>query len=358
MRLDEFHREQGATLAGDGIPLHYGDLQAEYQAGLETAVLMDRSHEGRLMAQGRDRLALLQRISTNDVLNMQADEGRPTILTNATGRMIDRLMVYNQGENTLITTEPGRGESVRGYLQRQVFFNDDFRLHDLAGETRLFTLHGPEADQVIETLTDKTSLQTGDGAKRQYRSVQAEITGIKVTLAERKGLSGGQWAIIAPLEQAAAIWIAVMEAGKSRGLRAAGSLAFNTLRIRAGRPGVGRELSQDYIPLEAGLWDEVSFSKGCYTGQEIIARMESRGKLAKAMVRLELAQMIDAPAQLYAEGKLVGTLTSSVETPQGERVGIGFVKLNFAEPEQTLTAGEQGTAAKVVAMAGIQEVKG
>jgi len=351
MQLDEFHRTQGATVAADGIPLHYGDLQAEYKAGLETAVLMDRSHEGRLLAQGRDRLALIQRISTNDVLNMKT--GCPTILTNPTGRIIDRLMVYNQGEKALITTEPGRGEAVKDYLQRQVFFNDDFQIHDLASETRLFALHGPKSDEIIGNLTDQT-LSSTQGEKKEYRWIQTAIAGTMVTLAERKELSGGHWIIIAPTEQAAAVWTTIMEVGKAHGLQAAGSLTYNALRIRAGRPGVGRELSQEYIPLEAGLWDEVSFSKGCYTGQEIIARMESRGKLAKAMVQLELGQMVNSPAPLYVDGKSIGTLTSSVETPNGERVGIGFVKLDFAEPNQVLTAGEQGITAQVISIAGVQ----
>lgn len=351
MQLDEFHRAQGATVAADGIPLHYGDLQAEYKAGLEAAVLMDRSHEGRLLAQGRDRLALIQRISTNDVLNIKT--GCPTILTNPTGRIIDRLMVYNQGEKTLITTEPGRGEAVKGYLQRQVFFNDDFQIRDLASETRLFALHGPKADEIIGTLTDQT-LSSTQGEKKEYRWIQTTIAGTMITLAERKGLSGGHWIIIAPTEQAAIVWTAIMEVGKAHGLQAAGSLTYNALRIRAGRPGVGRELSQEYIPLEAGLWDEVSFNKGCYTGQEIIARMESRGKLAKAMVQLELGQMVNSPAPLYVDGKSIGTLTSSVETPNGERVGIGFVKLDFAEPNQVLTAGEQGITAQVISIAGVQ----
>src|SRR6185295_4976010 len=97
------------------------------------------------------------------------------------------------------------------------------------------------------------------------------------------------------------------------GLIPAGSLTYNRLRIRAGRPGVGHELTQDYIPLELGLWDEVSFTKGCYTGQEIIARMESRGRLAKTIITVNLSAAVDAPAKLVADGHEVGMLTSSVQ---------------------------------------------
>src|SRR5262245_12205824 len=105
MSWDDFQRQQGAVLAPDGIPLHYGDLKKEYHSGLEGAVLMERSHEGRLESRGRSRIVLIQRISTNDLSNMPSDAGRPTLFTNANGRMIDRIMAYHHGENALITTE-------------------------------------------------------------------------------------------------------------------------------------------------------------------------------------------------------------------------------------------------------------
>jgi aminomethyltransferase len=344
MTLERFHHEQGAALAPDGIPLHFGDQPGEYHAALQTVVLMDRSHEGRLQVGGRDRFALIQRMSTNDVEKMPAGTGRPTILTNPNGRIIDRLMIYRHGEQALITTEPGRGEAVQRYLQSQVFFNDDFHLSDLGASTRLFALHGPQADAVVETLT---------GAALKPETVSYDcIAAHNMIFARRKGLIGGHWAIIVPNDAAESAWLAIMGAGAAHGLRAAGSLTYNVLRIQAGRPGVGRELSEQYIPLEAGLWDEVSFSKGCYTGQEIIARMESRSRLAKTMVQVHLSQMINAPAPLLHEGKEVGTLTSSVEAPDGQRYGIGFVRVAHAVPGQMLTVGS--AQAEIAALAGAQ----
>lgn len=342
----DFHRAQGATLAPDGIPLDYGDTRAEYQAGINRVILMDRSHEGRLEGTGRDRIDLIQRISTNDLASVPIGEGRPTILTNPHGRIIDRLVVYNQGETTLITTEPGRGEAARNYLQRQVFFNDEAQFRDLAGETRQFALHGPSAGQVIHALSGKTS------NRDKLICFRVHIGETEVILVERKPLSGGHWGIIIPSQFAEKVWNVIREMGQNFGLIPAGSLTYNVLRIRAGRPGVGRELSTDHIPLEAGLWDEVSFSKGCYTGQEIIARMESRSRLAKMMVKLQLTQMIEAPVKLFAQGKDVGTLTSSVVTPNGEILGIGFVKVALANVGEVFTIGDHGAEARIVEFAG------
>lgn len=348
MSLSNKHLEQGAVVAADGIPLHYGDEKAEYHAALEQAVLMDRSHEGRLISRGRDRLAVIQRISTNDVMNMGIGRGKPTILTNPTGRIIDRLMIYDRGDTALITTEPGRGQAVQHYLQRQIFFNDEMRIEDLSGQTQLFTLHGPKSIDVLKALGVEYDDTQGFAAKT------LSIGNVEIILLERKALSWAQWAIIAPTPAAEAVWSAILEAGQSAGIRPAGSLTFNVLRIRAGRPGIGRELSTDFIPLEAGLWDEVSFSKGCYTGQEIIARMESRNRLAKTIVKLELEQIINAPTKLFIEGKDAGILTSSVTTPDGEHLGVGFVKPAFAEVGRVLYTADANVPVRIKELAGSQ----
>jgi aminomethyltransferase len=309
---------------------------------------MDRSHEGRLESIGRDRIDVIQRISTNDLSAMQLGEGRPTILTNPQGRIIDRLIVYNQGETALMTTEPGRGAPVQNYLQRQVFFNDEFQMRDLAVETRLFALHGPAAGDVVRRLSGQRSNGVFLAC---FRTLIEES---EVIFAERKPLSREHWIAIVPNTHAESLWKAILKAGEPSGLIPAGSLTYNALRIRAGQPGVGRELSSDFIPLETGLWDEVSFTKGCYTGQEIIARMESRNRLAKTIVKLQLTRMVEPPARLYAQGKEVGILTSSVILPDGDIPGIGFVKVALANVGQSFAVGENGAEARITELAGAQ----
>ncbi len=344
--LADLQRYLGATLADDGIPLQFGDLSAEYSAALNAAVLMDRSHEGRLSLRGPDRLAFIQRMSTNDVLKLKADESTPTIFTNPVGRIIDRVTLVNRAEDALLLTEPGRGDAVRAYLQRNIFFNDQVELHDLAPETRQFVLLGPAADAVAAALG--LSIE-GD----HPRGAWVNIADTPVYAARIKPLIGAQWVLLAPTNSAEAIFETVLRAGADNGLKPAGSLTYNVLRIRAGRPGVGRELSTDYIPLEVGLWDEVSFSKGCYTGQEIIARMESRHKLAKTIVQLTLDQPMDTPSPLTLEGRETGTLTSCATAPDGIIYGIGVVKVAAAVPGTVLLAGSAAQAT-IVRLAGAQ----
>lgn len=342
MNLQGIQISQGATLAPDAIPLHFGDLKAEYHAALENAVLMDRSHEGRIELAGQDRLNLMHRMSTNDLLTTAIGEGRSTIFTNATARVLDRVTVYNRGETALVITEPGRAQPFYAYLQRNIFFTDDVRISDLTSTTKQFALHGPLADTIMsQFIDDMASLNS-------FSDLEMEIANFPVYAARRKPLSVSQWIIISPAEGAAAVWRAICDAGASP----AGSLTYNTLRIRAGFPGVNRELTLDYIPLEIGLWDEISFSKGCYTGQEIIARMESRNRLARIMVILDLDAWVEAPASIYCEGREVGTLTSSVVSPDGEVFAIGVLKTAVAQLGQALTVGVTSVDAHILNFAG------
>lgn len=345
--LRQYHTTSGAKVADDGIPLDYADPLTEYRAGLDTAVLLDRSHEGRLQITGNDRAAVLHRISTNDLLTLAPGEGRPTIFISSTARILDRALVYNHPADALtVIGSPGRGDGLKNMLQRNIFFRDDMKLEDLRPTTCQFALHGPNADAVVEALyppaKDFVPLHSGE----------AQIAGVSVFLARRKPYSGTHWLMIVPAAAAVEVWQAVLAAGESHGLIAAGSLTFNTLRIRAGRPGVGRELTEDYIPLELGLWDEVSFTKGCYTGQEIIARMESRNRLAKTLVTLNLPQVVDVPADIYHDNKRIGTLTSSTKAPDGTIYAMGVIKPSLAIRGQPLVVG--GLSAAVADLPGMQ----
>jgi tRNA-modifying protein YgfZ len=140
------------------------------------------------------------------------------------------------------------------------------------------------------------------------------IDGVPVRVGRAKPLVGAHWRLVCSRADAPTVWGALLRAGA----QPAGGQTFNALRIAAGAPAIGRELSEEYIPLELGLWDEVSFSKGCYTGQEIL----------------------DAPADLSVDGKRVGVITSSVTAPDGAHYAIGLVKPDHATPETRLTAGQ------------------
>ncbi len=337
---------RGAVHAPDGIPLHFGNVESEYTVANQHAVLMDRSHEGRLRITGASRFDILHRISTNDLLNMAPGEGRGTVFTQANARLIDRVEAYNSDDALMLITAPGRSPAMKQFLSRQIFFNDEATVEEVTATSHQFVLHGPTADAIIAKLGVQPA---ADG---YLTSTVVDIANTLVLVAQRKPLTRRYWTLIV-LDAGAAgdVWEAVLSIGEPDGLGCAGSLAYNMVRIQSGRPAFGREITPDYLPVEVGLWDEISFTKGCYTGQEVIARMESRNRLARVMVRLRLPHELKPPATLIAEGKSVGTVTSCVKLPSNEIVGIGVVKTAFALPGTQLTT-QDSQSVHVIELAG------
>lgn len=335
--LAELHRAHGATLAPDHIPLHYGDQAREYRAALESAVLLDRSHEGRLRLTERDALSLINRMSTNRTDALAVGEGCATIFTTPTARIIERVEVLRRAEDVLLVTHPPRSQSLAEYLQRNIFFNDRVTVANITAQTSSLALHGPAADAIAAQIAPHAP------ELPLYGSMTATINGHPVTLARRKPLVGAHWIILCEREAAVDVYRGLLDAGQPHGLLPAGSLVYNVLRIRAGLPSLP-ELNEQYIPLELGLWDEVSFHKGCYTGQEIIARMDSRERLAKVLVRLHTAAPLNAPLTLTHDGQPIGEVTSAVTSPLGEQFAMGVVKITHSAAGTALKAGEISVA--------------
>ena len=128
--LRDWHLRLGAKLAPDGIPLDYGDRTAEFKAALRAAILLDRSHEGRILLTGRDRLNLVNRISTNDVAALTEGVGCATIFTNANARILFRATCLHRPEGLLLISEAGQGGALAAFLRRNVFFGDQVDVQD------------------------------------------------------------------------------------------------------------------------------------------------------------------------------------------------------------------------------------
>ena len=343
--LGQYHVSLGARLAPDRIPLDYGDLAAEFSAAEAGAILLDRSHEGRILLRGRDRFELVNRMSTNDVSALAPNAGSPTVFINANARILFRASCYNLLGGLLLISEAGQGVALANYLRRNIFFGDQVTVDDISAKTAHFAMHGKSADEVVLAFAPVArQIPPLGGAE-----IESEIG--ELILARRKSICGGHWIVIADAGTGPSLHRRLRQCGAEAGLIPAGSLTYNSLRIRSGRPA-SPELSLDYIPLEVGLWDEISFSKGCYTGQEIIARMESRGRLAKVLVKVDLASMTPAPAPIYAGQKMVGRLTSSVEAADGRNYALAVLRVDSALPGTALRVGASAVNATVINYAG------
>ena len=280
---------------------------------------------------GETRLDLLQRMSTGDVVALQSEEGKATILTSDIGRMIDRLLLYTSSDAVYALSGEDNADNIARYLMRFVFFQDDFHIEDLSAQTAIFAVYGREARNRLQPLFDETI----DLPLHHWRELPLGENSIY--LHRTDAVAGDGYFVMCDVAQAGDVWQRLLDGE----ITPAGEEAFDYLRIESGMPRFGREISDDYIPLEAGLWGDVSFTKGCYIGQEIIARMESRGRLAKQLVLLRAEAPLQIGVEVEAGGRSAGSVTSAGVGPAGA-LGLGYLKTRALEDDggASLHAGE------------------
>ncbi len=337
----------GVFVDYDGLPLaaHYGDSHAEYHAALNHAAVIDASAAGRFWMRDRDRAALLHRMSTNDIEGLSSGQGTQTVLTNHNGRIIDLLTVYVLPDAMLVVTSPQQRTAVFNLLRKNIFFQDKVSLEDANVAIGQLGLYGPGSDDLIDALAPVSvrSLPL-------HGILTTQVGDARAWIARARPLGESGFILYANAEDLPLVWAALLQAGA----HPLGQTAFDWLRIEAGYPAYARELSLEYIPLETGLWDAVSFNKGCYVGQEIIARMESRGRLAKQLRGLKLSNMLDVPpgqpTKLRVDGKEAGDLTSIVDSPRFGPVGLAYVRTAHATPGTTVDIGESDITGEGVAL--------
>lgn len=282
---------------------------------------IDRSELGMLKLTGETRIDLIHRMSTQDLRNMQGGEGRATVLTTEIGRIIDRIIIYTSSDTAYALTGADNADNIARYLMRFVFFNDDFHLEDVSAQTAIFGVYG-------EGATAKLNAAFGIEELPLHHWRQIKLDDVTVYVHRTDPVAGDGYFVMGSVADKAQIAQLLIAAGIAEGTRK----QFEFLRVKDGLPLLGHELTNEYIPLETGLWDDVSFSKGCYIGQEIIARMESRGKLAKQLLQFEVAAPLGETTEIESNGKAVGNLTS-VATQNGTTVALGYLKTRALEDE-------------------------
>ncbi len=254
-----------------------------YTAACTTVAWADLSGHGWLRVSGRDRLDFLQRLSTNDFRKLAPGAGLPTVLATATGRMIAMLIACASEDAVYLRTAPGRAGTLTSHLSSLIFWNDELEVSDLSAETVQFGLFGPGA---ARWLADAAGVALDDLQPYAWRS--GSIGGTPAMIQRGGALEASDWTVIAAAEHGDQL--------RSMLAAAAPSLdqsQVEILRVEKGIPAWGSELSDQVTPLEAGLRAAISDNKGCYTGQEVIARQLNYDKVTRRMVGLLLPA--DAP---------------------------------------------------------------
>jgi folate-binding protein YgfZ len=294
--------------------------------GLDAAdascAIADRSDLGRLIATGPDFLGLLHRLSTGDVKDLRPGQGRGTVITNAKGRIVERVFVHHLGgDGVLVVAGPEGAPRVEGHLKKFTFA-ENTGLSDVTAATFAFALLGPRWSDA--------AIAAGIPELAPYESAACTLAGARVHAVRSNGFDANGVMVIGPRGDASLVRDVLVDAAARVGGVEIGAEALEAWRIANGFPASGSELTEDHNPLEAGLRDAVSFTKGCYVGQEVVARLNTYGKVSRALVVLEFEPGVPVPAPgsaILNSGTTIGAVTSAVLPPgRASAVAIGYVK--------------------------------
>ena len=282
-------------------------IAAAYQAAKERWLLAPLPGAGVVRLSGPDRLQFLSRLSTQNLDDLAPGAWRTSLLLNALGRLVDRLTVVAESDQLLLLTSPGRAELVRQWLAGYIFFQDDVAVAAEASDWQQWALLGPEADS-----------QVGRWEPTLVRSPLGRVAQLESGYLWRDETPADGWRLLGR-----GPWNAATAA--ESGIAAAAA-AWEALRVEGGLPAPRHELRPDLTPLEIGLRAAISFDKGCYIGQEIIARMDSRGQVPRGLWRLRLEGPADPEAEILQSGKTVGMLTSVAWSPASGWIALGLIQ--------------------------------
>jgi len=300
-----------------------------YQQALTKTAFFQHQTPGYLRISGGDQRAFLQRQTTNNIDLLSPERSLVTVLTSPTGRILDVLTVIDEGEILGVITLPGQGKKTFDFLLSRIFFMDQVTLEDASPSFLQIDLLGPGASEIIPPWgVDHTP--EGD----EIRTIT--LSGISILVLSLTGLG---YRLLIPTEGSQGI----LSELKIKGAQALDFENYEILRIEAGIPAARHELTDEYTPLETGFQWAVSDDKGCYTGQEVLARQINFDKITRQLVGLFMKEEANVGDTLYPpdKGQPVGKITSIAVSPRFGPIALAIVKRPYTQPGDKLRIGDQ-----------------
>jgi tRNA-modifying protein YgfZ len=297
-----------AEIEGITLPVSFGNDVEVLEDWENRVLLVDRTHWGKILVKDSDRLPFLHNQSSNDLKILKPGQGCDTVFLTSTARTIDLTTAYVLEDAVLLLTSPNRCQQLFTNLDKYIFFADRVQLTNASDDYAIFNLIGAASFQILEKLGINFPLDQPYGTHQEF--TMGDIT-LRVAIGSSLATPG--YTLIVPLAQAAQLWQQLVNLG----IAPIGTNLWETLRILQGRPAADAELTEDYNPLEAGLLQTISFNKGCYIGQETIARLETYKGVKQNLWGISLAAPATPGEALMLDGEKVGKLTSYTKTTQG-----------------------------------------
>ena len=306
-------------------------FEEEYRALTGGAGLVDFSHRTRLEVKGDDRASFLHNLSTNDVKKLAGGAGCETFLLDARGHVLGHGFLICRRESIVIETVAGQGPTLLKHLNRYLI-REKVELHDRTDEWGELLVAGAESQTIL------ASLSSGDLPTALLQSADVEIAGQPVTVVRVAMTEAGGNLLMFARESHAA----VRQALESKRAVVCGDAALEAARIEAGFPYYGRDITDKNLPQEVGR-DKlaISFTKGCYIGQETVARIDALGHVNKSLVKLRFdgAQVVSPGTELLLAEQIVGQVTSAAFSPRlGAVVALAYLRRVCHQPGSELTS--------------------
>lgn len=321
----------GAQLDPANTPLTYGDSLEEYWAVRRSVGIADISSNGRLLVAGKDGISFLNGLLTNDVTKISEGQGQRSALLTPKARVLSDLHLYYQPNAILVDTGDSPSSKVKEDLDRFVI-TEDVQIRNATDDIVQMTVQGPKSTRAVkETL----GVEVGDLKSLQQRNVGP------ATIVARDRTGHGGYDLFLPNDEAEAVWQGFLLKGGDIGIRPVGKSAMEILRVEAGYPKYGADISEEFIVLEAGFKDAISFTKGCYMGQEVVARATHIGRVNKQLVglKIETRDPIAPRTKLKKDSVDAGFITSAVFSPALNNVaGLGYAVRDYASVGANLRA--------------------
>lgn len=335
-RESKIPEARSTSVNGVAVVNDYGHALDEYAHLRQSVALADLSFRGRLCIAGRDRTRFLHGQVTNDINRLQPGQGCYSAITNAKGKMVADANIYCLDDELLLDFEPGITPALFARLEKYIIA-DDVQILDVSDHYRTLAVLGPKAAEVLGQAELGFSLPAGE---LQFSRTTNREGGDLYCMRHSHGLSAG-FDLFVPSAEAAQVFDQLLALAKQHGGGPVGWEALEIARIEAGIPRFKQDMDETNLAPETGLDSRaISYSKGCYIGQEVIARIRTYGQVAKTLrgLKLDTASLPAPRDPLFFGDKEMGYLTSVVLSPAlGCPIALGYVRREHNEIGTELT---------------------
>jgi folate-binding protein YgfZ len=342
--LLEEHRSEKARLGefnGCELPESFAGFDAEYRAARDGAAIFDTSWSAVWFVGGRDRVQYLHNVTSNDIKGLAEGRGTLALLLNPQGHILAELEIYALPEKLLLRSHASQRERTLATLKKYVI-GSKVEIDDATQQMGSFAVEGPQAGDAV---WQACAIDLEGMPHMGIREISFEGSSCWVLRRSHFGAFGAEF--IASRDSLPALWRRALGIVRQIGGAPMGMTALNALRLEAGVPWFPADFNDAMIPHEAALEDtHISFNKGCYTGQEIVERVRSRGHVNRKRVLLKFST--SAPpvpgTKLRASGAEVGFVTSAAYSPaKSAAIGMGYVRREQFAPGSVVEF-DDGTA--------------